>query len=195
VVSVVTNAGTDGSALKQPGIMGSVVLNGKITLLVDVYDLIHNLQLDWFSETCNPQLEIMKGKTILVADDSNFFRSQIKSFIQHAGYTVVDAEDGEAAWQILQKSWQEISLVVTDMEMPRLNGFELTETIRKDERFSRMPIIALTTLADDKDMERAKRAGVDEYQIKLDKERLLDSISALIHERGRSTHESAHFGV
>jgi two-component system chemotaxis sensor kinase CheA len=109
---------------------------------------------------------------------------------------VVDAEDGEAAWQMLLKSDQEISLVVTDMEMPRLNGFELTETIRKDERFSRMPIIALTTLADDRDMERAKRAGVDEYQIKLDKEKLLDSIRALIHERGRSAHSrSAHFGV
>jgi two-component system, chemotaxis family, sensor kinase CheA len=195
VDSMMTHAGADADALKQSGIMGSVILNGKTTLLVDIFDLVRSLQPDWFSAASSPELEIMKSKTILVADDSNFFRSQVKSFIQHAGYTVVDAEDGEAAWQILQKSGHNISLVVTDMEMPRLNGFELTETIRKDERFSRMPIIALTTLADDKDMERAKRAGVDEYQIKLDKEKLLDSIRALIHEHGRNAYSrSAYSG-
>jgi two-component system chemotaxis sensor kinase CheA len=184
VDSVVTEAVADGSALKQPGIMGSIILNGKTTLLVDVLDLVRSLQPDWFSVVNSQGLAIIKGQTVLVVDDSNFFRSQIKSFIQQEGYQVVDAEDGEAAWRILQKSGQDISLVVTDMEMPRLDGFELTKTIRKDERFSRIPIIALTTLADDKDMERAKLAGVNEYQIKLEKERLLHSISALIRQSG-----------
>jgi two-component system chemotaxis sensor kinase CheA len=129
-------------------------------------------------------IEIQKSQTILVADDSNFFRNQVISFIQHEGYAVVGAEDGEAAWQILQKSGKNISLVIADMEMPRLNGFELAQTIRKDKRLSRIPIIALTTLADEKDLERAKLAGVDEYQIKLDKERLLDCIRSLIHGTG-----------
>ena len=186
VDSVVTEAVVDGGALKQPGIMGSIILNGKTTLLVDVLDLIRILQPDWFSAVNSQGLAIIKGQTVLVVDDSNFFRNQIKSFIQQEGYQVVDAEDGEAAWQMLQKSGQDISLVVTDMEMPRLDGFELTATIRKDERFSRIPIIALTTLADDKDMERAKLAGVNEYQIKLDKERLLHSISALIRQSGEN---------
>jgi two-component system chemotaxis sensor kinase CheA len=185
VDSVSTLAGVDGSALKQPGIMGSIIVDGKTTLLVDVLGLVRSLQPDWFSAVSSPGHEILKNKTILVADDSNFFRSQIKSFIQQEGYSVVDAEDGEAAWQIFQKSWKDISLVITDMEMPRLNGFELAKIIRKDERFSGIPIIALTTLADEKDMARAKRAGVDEYQIKLDKERLLDCIRSLIHDPGR----------
>jgi two-component system chemotaxis sensor kinase CheA len=183
--SVATHAGVDGIALKQPGIMGSIIVAGKTTLLVDVLDLVLSLQPDWFSAVSPPGLEFLKNKTILVVDDSYFFRSQIKSFIQQEGYSVVDAEDGEAAWQIFQKSWKDISLVVTDMEMPRLNGFELAQTIRKDGRFSGIPIIALTTLADEKDMARAKRAGVDEYQIKLDKERLLDCIRSLIHDPGR----------
>ncbi|MEI6261338.1 MAG: chemotaxis protein CheW, partial [Deltaproteobacteria bacterium] len=183
VDSVVTEAVANGSALKQPGIMGSIILNGKTTLLVDVLDLVRNLQPGWFSAVNSPGklnsngLATVKGETILVADDSNFFRNQIKSFIQQEGYQVVDAEDGEVAWRILQKLGQDISLVVTDMEMPRLDGFELTATIRKDERFSCLPIIAMTTLADDKDMERAKLAGVNEYQLKLDKEKLLDSIN------------------
>jgi len=182
VDSVVTEAVADGSALKQPGIMGSIILNGKTTLIVDVLDMIRSLQPEWFSAANSQGHAIIKGQTVLVVDDSNFFRNQIKSFIQQEGYQVVDAEDGEAAWGILQNSGQDISLVVTDMEMPRIDGFELTATIRKDERFSRIPIIALTTLADDKDMERAKLAGVNEYQIKLDKERLLHSISVLMHQ-------------
>ncbi len=188
VDSVVTEAVANGSALKQPGIMGSIILNGKTTLLVDVLDLVRNLQPGWFSAVNSPgklnsnELAIVKGETVLVVDDSNFFRNQIKSFIQQEGYQVVDAEDGEVAWLILQKLGQDISLVVTDMEMPRLDGFELTATIRKDERFSRIPIIAMTTLADDKDMARAKLAGVNEYQLKLDKEKLLDSISVLIRQ-------------
>jgi two-component system chemotaxis sensor kinase CheA len=191
VDSVVTKAVANGSALKQPGIMGSIILNGKTTLLVDVLDLVRNLQPGWFSAVNSPgklnsnELAIVKRETVLVVDDSNFFRNQIKSFIQQEGYQVVDAEDGEVAWRILQKLGQDISLVVTDMEMPRLDGFELTATIRKDERFSRIPIIAMTTLADDKDMERAKLAGVNEYQLKLDKEKLLDSISALISMKRR----------
>ncbi len=184
VDSVVTEAVVNGSALNQHAIMGSIILNGKTTLIVDVLDLIRSLQPDWFSAISSHGLATIKGHTVLVADDSNFFRSQIKSFIQQEGYPVVDAEDGEAAWRILQESGQDISLVVTDMEMPRLNGFELTAIIRKDKRFSRIPIIALTTLADDKDMERAKLVGVNEYQIKLDKERLLHSISALIRQSG-----------
>jgi two-component system, chemotaxis family, sensor kinase CheA len=181
---VATEAVADGSALKQPGIMGSIILNGKTTLLVDVLDLIRSLRPDWFTAVNGQRLAIIKGQTVLVVDDSNFFRNQIISFIQQEGYQVVDAEDGEAAWRILQKSDQDISLVVTDMEMPRLNGFELTAIIRKDERFSHIPIIALTTLADDKDMERAKHAGINEYHIKLDKERLLHSISVLMHQSG-----------
>lgn len=184
VDAVLTHAGIDGGLLKQPGIMGSIILDGKTTLIVDVLDLIRCLQPEWFSATGSLGLETLKSKTILVVDDSVFFRSQIKSFIQQEGYSVVDAEDGEAAWRILRKSGQDISLVVTDMEMPRLNGFELTEAIRRDKRFSHIPIIALTTLADDKDMERAKRAGVSEYLIKLDKERLLDRIRLLIPCQG-----------
>ncbi len=184
VDSVMTNAKSDGCSLKQPGIMGSLILKGKTTMLVDILDLVRSLKPDWFPAVTVPELEIKKTRSILLADDSNFFRSQIKSFIQNAGYTVVDAEDGEAAWQILQKSGQDIFLVVTDLEMPRLNGFELTEAIRKDERYFGMPIIALSTLADDKSMDLAKQAGVDEYQIKLDKERLLESIGKLMHDRG-----------
>ncbi len=190
VDSVITGAGIDGDALKQPGIMGSMVLNGNTTLLVDVLEIVRTLYPNWFTDAVGAKRSLPASTTLLVVDDSRFFRTQITSFIGREGYEVIDAEDGEAAWKILQSSDRHISLVVTDIEMPRLNGIELTERIRSDARFSGLPVIALTTLADDRAMERAKRAGVNEYQIKLDKERLARSIGALMSERVKHAPES-----
>ncbi len=181
--SASTSGPVDGTSLKQPGIMGSVILNGKTTLLVDLFDLVRTIHPDWFTALNGQKMAVQQGKTVLVAEDSQFFRSQIKTVIEMAGYFVVDVVDGEAAWQTLKNSAHDISLVVTDIEMPRMNGFELIGQIRKDNRFDNLPIIALTTLADDQDRTRALKAGVDEYHLKLDKEKLIGAIDRLIRER------------
>jgi two-component system chemotaxis sensor kinase CheA len=119
--------------------------------------------------------------TILVVEDSNFFRNQVKGYMTEAGYKVLEAEDGIEAWNILEQHSDIISLIVTDIEMPNMNGFELTQKIKKDARFSHKPVIALTTLASDEDVARGKAVGVNEYHIKLDKERLMTSV----HEYAR----------
>ena len=67
-------------------------------------------------------------------------------------------------------------MLVTDIEMPNMNVFELTQTIRADSRFANLPIIALTTLAGEEDVARGKAVGIDEYHIKLDKERLMAAV-------------------
>jgi len=70
----------------------------------------------------------------------------------------------------------ENDLVVTDLEMPELDGYGLAENIKKDERFAHLPIIALTTLAGEEDMARGKSVGMTDYLIKLDREKLMNSI-------------------
>lgn len=84
---------------------------------------------------------------------------------------------------------REIRTLITDIEMPGLDGFELARTIRSDKQFAALPIIALTTLADDRDVEQGMQAGIDDYQIKLDKEQLLKSIEAMIEGRPESTEQ------
>ena len=86
------------------------------------------------------------------------------------------AEDGVVAWSMLDAEPDKYDLVVTDIEMPNMDGFELSRRIRQDKRFALMPIVALTSLAGDEDVARGKAAGIDDYQVKLDKERLLQSI-------------------
>jgi two-component system chemotaxis sensor kinase CheA len=168
----------DGVTLRQPGIMGSMIIEGHTTMLVDVFEIVQTLYPDWFAE--KPVFEIDKASgvipTILIAEDSNFFRNQVKSYMTESGYKVIEGADGAIAWDLLQKHFEEISMVVTDIEMPNMNGFELTETIRKNPKYNKIPIIALTTLASEEDVAKGKAVGVDEYHIKLDKEKLMTCV-------------------
>jgi len=114
------------------------------------------------------------------AEDSEFFRSQLRRFLEADGYAVLDAADGEIAWRLLQQNPEKVQLVVTDIEMPNMNGLDLTRHIRSDNRISRLPVIALSSLASDEDMAQGRSAGVDDYQIKLDRDALMGRVHSLL---------------
>ncbi len=166
----------DDITLKQTGIMGSAIIGDQTTMLVDILDIVQTVNPEWFVERKASASEEGGSATILLAEDSNFFRNQVKGTLEEHGYSVIGAEDGLIAWDLLEKHADAINLVVTDIEMPNLNGFELTEKIKNDERYATLPIIALTTLAGDEDVARGKTLGIDDYQIKLDNDRLMQSI-------------------
>jgi two-component system, chemotaxis family, sensor kinase CheA len=166
----------DDETLKQKGILGSAIINDYTTLLVDVYGLVNTLNPEWFPDRETVKTVDGKNATILYAEDSNFFRNQVKEFMEEEGYNVIGAEDGNIAWNLLLKHPEEVSLVVTDIEMPILDGYELSEKIRMDKRFAQLPIIALTTMAGEEDIARGEEVGIDDYQIKLDREKLMRSV-------------------
>jgi two-component system chemotaxis sensor kinase CheA len=178
VDAVEVNMNVDGQTLRQPGVMGSMVIDGHTTLMVDIYELVHTLEPEWFAE--RQGMEKVPAATILYAEDSAFFRSQVRRVMEEEGFSVIEAEDGARAWELLQEHADEISLVATDIEMPNMDGFAFTEKIRSDERFAHLPVIALTTLTSEADQARGKAAGVDDYQIKLDRERLIGSLRRLL---------------
>ena len=176
----------DRETLRQPGIHGSAIINDQTTLIVDIFEFIQALHPEWFEapieEDCYDDLSALpsgptsSGSKILYAEDSGFFRSTVKGLLEEEGYDVIAAEDGLQAWELLQQHAAEISMVLTDVEMPNLDGVGLARKIKTDERYQHIPIVALTTLAGDKDVAKGKEAGVTEYQVKLDKEKLLQSI-------------------
>ncbi len=174
----------DDVTLKQTGIMGSTIIDGQTTMLVDIFEIVGTLFPEWFEDQEVYEAPDDDGvvPTILIAEDSKFFMNQVKSYMTDSGYDVIGAEDGAIAWDLLQQHGDEITVVVTDIEMPNMNGFELTETIRKDARFSKTPIIALTTLAGEEDIAKGKEVGVDEYHIKLDKEKLMASVHHFVKQ-------------
>ena len=162
--------------------MGSVVIDGRTTLLVDVFDIISTLNPEWFLKKKEPEKAPETSGRILIAEDSNFFRDQVKSFIEDEGYVVIEAKDGLEAWNLLEKQGDSISLVVTDLEMPNLDGFGLAKKIKSHERYKHLPVIALTTLAEDDDIARGRKVGIDDYQIKLDREKLMDGIDRFMRK-------------
>ena len=170
----------DTFTLKQPGISGSAVIGGNTTLLVDIFELIETVQPEWFATRGTIEVPDDAGDVgvphLLLVEDSDFFRNQVKKFIEDDGYTVDVASDGVVAWTMLDAEPDKYDLIVTDIEMPNMDGFELSRRIRQDGRFTHTPIVALTSLAGDEDVARGKAVGIDEYQVKLDKERLLQTI-------------------
>lgn len=174
------SADIDDVTLKQPGIMGSAIISNRTTMLVNIFEIIKTSNPQWFEDhAAYAEVNVddnTQAPTILIVEDSNFFRNQVKGYMEEAGFNVLEAEDGRIALNIVESQVDEITMVVTDIEMPNMDGFTLTEKIKTDKRFSHLPVIALTTLAADEDIARGKAVGVDEYHIKLDKERLMESV-------------------
>jgi two-component system chemotaxis sensor kinase CheA len=118
--------------------------------------------------------------TVLVVDDSAVTRTLEKSILEAAGYQVRVAADGAAALDLLGR--EPCDLVVTDIEMPRLDGFSLTARVRADERLRDLPVILVTSLDSDDDRRRGVEVGADAYIVKgaFDQDRLLETIRRLI---------------
>ncbi|HYA40327.1 MAG TPA: chemotaxis protein CheW [Syntrophobacteraceae bacterium] len=179
---VESRSAVDQRTHRQKGIAGSTIIRDKTVLLTDIYELVETVYPDWgVVQATRAASEKDARVTLLLAEDSDFFRAQVKRFLEEDGYTVLAAPDGEAAWELLVKDVDEIQAVITDIEMPRLSGLGLTQRIRSDPRTATMPVLGLTSLAGDEDIAKGKAAGITDYQIKLDRDRLLDGLRNLLN--------------
>ncbi len=175
----------DTVTLRQPGVAGSAVLKNRTILILDIFDLAAAARPEWAQQLA-PAAPMGNATsvapTVLVADDSDFFRSQVQRLAEAVGCRVLAAEDGQAAWELLDQHAGDVCLVATDIEMPRLDGLALTRQIRADQRFAGLPIIALSSLAGEEEIARGMAAGVTEYQVKLNKDELTESIRKAVRE-------------
>lgn len=172
----------DQTTHRQKGIAGSAVIRDKTVLLTDVYELIEEVYPEWGTPAEGRKTNGDAAFTVLLAEDSDFFRAQVKGFLEDGGYSVLEAPDGQAAWELLLQNVGLVQAVVTDIEMPRLTGLGLSQRIRSEERVAGLPIIGLTSLAGDDDIAKGKEAGIDDYQIKLDRDKLLTAIGAFLNQ-------------
>jgi two-component system chemotaxis sensor kinase CheA len=183
---VETALAVDTVTLRQPGIAGSAVLKDRTLLLLDIFGLAETARPECSRQQTPVHSHGYSSKelpTVLVADDSDFFRGQIQRLVEAVGYRVLPAEDGQEAWEILDQHAREVALVATDVEMPRLDGLALTRQIRADQRFTELPIIALSSLAGEEEIARGMAAGVTEYQVKLNADELVESIRKAVDKR------------
>ncbi|HUI55920.1 MAG TPA: chemotaxis protein CheW [Bryobacteraceae bacterium] len=169
----------DPHTLRQPGVMGSTVFRGRTTLVLEASELAQTAWPGWQQEGPESSARL-RGARVLIVEDSTFFRERVVKIMEGEGATALTAGDGEAAWEILGQNAPGVSLVVTDIEMPRLDGLELTRRIRSTPRLAGLPVIMLTSLAGEEEMERGRAAGATAYCIKLDRDQLAGVAAKLL---------------
>jgi len=167
----------DETTFKQPGIIGSTILSSHTTLLVDLYEVVKTSLPGWIKA---PEFAAStRTRRILVTDDSPFYRRQIAGFLKDCGVEVVEAVNGDEALAKLETT-PGIDLVLTDVEMPIMDGLELTRRIRGNESLRHLPVIAITSLSGEEALRKGKEAGVDGYLVKLDREKILAEVEKFL---------------
>jgi two-component system chemotaxis response regulator CheY len=104
------------------------------------------------------------SKTVLTVDDSRTMRDMLMLALSEAGYRVIQAEDGIHGLEVLESEQPDV--IVTDINMPRMDGFGFIEGVRGDDRYRGVPILVLTTESDAEKKDRARRAGATGWIIK-----------------------------
>ena len=119
-------------------------------------------------------------RTVLVVDDDDMFRDLCKEILTQGGYKVITAEDGAVAWKILQRKDVKVDMAVLDLNMPNMDGLELSRNIRDDARYQNLPILMLTVRAMVEDQVSGYDRGADDYLTKpFDSKMLLARIKVL----------------
>jgi len=130
------------------------------------------------------------ARTVLVADDSVFIRNALCGSLRSAGYTVIEAENGAEAWNIIQKTMQKalqhesdfrkyIQMLITDVEMPQMDGLHLTSLVRKEESLKDLPIAIFSSLASDDNKRKWIGLGANCILTKPDLPKLVDVVDEL----------------
>lgn len=169
---------------RVPNIAGATILgSGRVILILNAADLIKSAQQAAASvapAVAVEQKETPARPTILIVDDSITTRTLEKNILTTAGYDVRLAYDGQEAIAALAES--PCDLVVADVDMPRMDGFELTRRLKEDERYRDLPVILVTSLGSAEHKARGIAVGADAYIVKssFDQDNLLETIRQLI---------------
>ena len=147
-------------------VMGATILgSGEVCMILNPPDLLKSLQQQNTSVvSIKPSKTIQRKPVILLVEDSIPVRTQEKRLLEKAGYEVVIAVDGLDGYNKLKT--RDFDAVISDVQMPNLDGLSLTAKIRQHQEYKALPIILVTTLATDEDIRRGSEAGANAYIIK-----------------------------
>ena len=165
------------SELKNHGFLGSMVVAGKSTDVVDVGYFLRDLINSSVSD--NETISHSKASEckVLLVEDSPFFRNLTVPFLSSVGYKVTTADNAEDALDVLQKHNSKFDMIVTDIEMPGMDGFEFATLCRNSPQTGHIPIIAYTASMSEATMKRSRSIGLNDCIVKTDRTGLLESVS------------------
>jgi two-component system, chemotaxis family, chemotaxis protein CheV len=199
----------DWSQMRVPPEMLTVNMGGLVTAVTELPGNVLVMMLDVervLSETTKIEDDYLfqglqpigNGEfTILFADDSSVARGQIERTLNVLGIKFISSVNGRVAWEELEKiasvakaSGREvkdmIQLILTDVEMPEMDGYILTKNIKSDPRFHGIPVVMHSSLSSMSNQQLGKSIGVDEYVPKFEPQRLAETLGRLILQRGKA---------
>ena len=175
-------------ASDRPGLLGCAVVKGLTTEIVDVGHFLPQAFEDWFR--CGEAASTRPARTILLVDDSAFFRNLLAPLIKAAGYRVIAVGSAAEALAAL-KSGAKFDLVVTDTEMPDMDGFALAEAVRGMTGGAAIPIIALAAMVSTEAIERGRAVGFHDFVAKFDRTGLIAAIKEQSADINQAANQAA----
>jgi len=160
-------------------VLGSAIVRGAAT---EILDVAHYLPLgfaDWFHAGDGPTASARKR--VLFVDDSAFFRNMLAPVLQAAGYDVAVAPAAKDALGMLERNAR-FDAIVTDIEMPEMDGYEFAEAIGANARLSHIPVIALSSTLTGAAVAKGERLGMHAYVAKFDRRGLLQALKTVSSE-------------
>jgi two-component system chemotaxis sensor kinase CheA len=157
----------------QPGVLGCGVVRGQATEIIDVAHFLPAAYADWFRT--KDVRAAGRDRTLLLVDDSAFFRNMLSPVLKAAGYEVTAVQSAQEALALLGQG-RRFDALVTDLDMPEMDGFALAEAVRGEQQFSDIPIIALSSSSSPESIERGRRVGFHDYVAKFDRQSLIAAL-------------------
>lgn len=173
------------------------VNNTRLAQVLDVETILRKMVpsegKDVDPETIGPRLNLKPGTIILAADDSVVARSLIEQGLNAMGAPYVMTKSGKEAWERLQHIAdgakaegigveERVALILTDLEMPEMDGFTLTRLVKQDARFSKIPVVIHSSLSGKTNEDHVKGVGADAYVAKFVAEDLAETIRKVLHK-------------
>lgn len=185
-------------AIESAYVTGVVKMEDRIILILDFEKIVGELCSEETLRALSEE-QLLPGpvldrsqRRILVADDSSFIRNSICSSLRGAGYNVEEAENGEDAWNMIQDKLtrcraagvnlrSELDLLITDVEMPKMDGLHLTTLVKKDDVLKDLPVLIFSSLASDDNKRKWKDLGALDIVTKPDLPNLVKIADSVMH--------------
>ncbi len=174
IVDIVEDRLTIEISSEKTGIVGSAIIRGKATEVIDVGYYLPKAFDDWL-EKRESFTNVNRELQLLLVDDSAFFRNLLSPLLSSAGYRVTMVESAKDALR-LKDAGSQFDVIVSDIEMPEMDGITFAEHLKNDEKWGNTPIIALSSHTNQDVIERGRAAGFRDYVAKFDREGLIESI-------------------
>jgi two-component system chemotaxis sensor kinase CheA len=168
---------------ERPGMLGSAIIDGEATDIVDTSYYLTQAYGDWFvphgGETTTLEQSRRKSRVLLI-DDSAFFRNLLSPLLSVAGYSVTTVDSADRAMELYEDG-RDFDIILSDIELPGMNGFEFAQAVRASERWSHVPLIALSAYTSIDHLQRGHDVGFDDYVGKFDRDTLLRTLETTLY--------------